>query len=71
MTTSPPGGSSSTLRRRRHLLRPSGGPFLGDSDLLVATTISGDDDACKATNYDYRLDAGPARDFLARYVKLP
>lgn len=50
----------------------SGGPnFLGDSDLLVATTISGDDDSCKATNYDYRLDAGPARDFLARYVKLP
>jgi V8-like Glu-specific endopeptidase len=50
----------------------SGGPnFLGDTDLLVATTISGDDDACKATNYDYRLDATPAREFLARFVTLP
>ncbi|MFL6051533.1 MAG: trypsin-like serine protease [Actinoallomurus sp.] len=50
----------------------SGGPnFLGDTDLLVATTISGDDDACKATNYDYRLDAAPAREFLARFVTLP
>ncbi|MFL5909150.1 MAG: S1 family peptidase [Gaiellaceae bacterium] len=52
----------------------SGGPnFLGGptSDLLVATTISGDDDACKATNLDYRLDAPPARAFLGKYVKLP
>ncbi|MCO6009839.1 S1 family peptidase [Actinoallomurus purpureus] len=50
----------------------SGGPnFLGNSDLLVATTISGDDDDCKATNYDYRLDSAPARKFLARFVTLP
>jgi hypothetical protein len=52
----------------------SGGPnFLGGptSDLLVATTISGDDDACKSTNLDYRLDAPPARAFLAKYVRLP
>jgi Trypsin len=50
----------------------SGGPnFLGNSDLLVATTISGDDDACKATNYDYRLDGAPARAFLGRFVTLP
>jgi V8-like Glu-specific endopeptidase len=50
----------------------SGGPnFLGNTDLLVATTISGDDDACKATNFDYRLDADLAREFLARFVTLP
>jgi hypothetical protein len=52
----------------------SGGPnFLGgpDSDLLVATTISGDDDACKAANLDYRLDTPTARKFLGRYVTLP
>jgi V8-like Glu-specific endopeptidase len=50
----------------------SGGPnFLGNTDLLVATTISGDDDACKTTNYDYRLDSSPAREFLARFVTLP
>jgi secreted trypsin-like serine protease len=52
----------------------SGGPnFLGGptSDLLVATTVSGDDDACRSTNLDYRLDAPAARAFLAKYVKLP
>ncbi|MEV4111246.1 trypsin-like serine protease [Nonomuraea sp. NPDC049695] len=52
----------------------SGGPnFLGgpDSHLLVATTISGADDACKATNYDYRLDSATARHFLGKYVTLP
>ncbi|MEW9533353.1 trypsin-like serine protease [Microbispora sp. NPDC049125] len=52
----------------------SGGPnFLGGpaSDVLVATTISGDDDACKATNYDYRLDTPAARHFLGRFVTLP
>ncbi|GAA4195400.1 hypothetical protein GCM10022252_41130 [Streptosporangium oxazolinicum] len=52
----------------------SGGPnFLGGptSDLLVATTISGDDDACKKTNYDYRLDTPQARSFLKRFVTLP
>jgi hypothetical protein len=53
----------------------SGGPnFLegaGAADLLVATSISGDDDACKATNYDYRLDSPQARKFLGRFVTLP
>ncbi|MEQ4722206.1 trypsin-like serine protease [Nonomuraea sp. B19D2] len=52
----------------------SGGPnFLGgpDSHLLVATSISGADDACKATNYDYRLDSATARRFLGKYVTLP
>ncbi|MEU8381565.1 trypsin-like serine protease [Streptosporangium sp. NPDC048865] len=52
----------------------SGGPnFLGGptSDLLVATTISGDDDACKLTNYDYRLDTPQARAFLKKFVTLP
>jgi hypothetical protein len=55
-------------------LGDSGGPnFLGGptSDLLVATTISGDDDACKATNLDYRLDTPAARKFLGRFVPLP
>jgi secreted trypsin-like serine protease len=52
----------------------SGGPnFLGGptSDLIVATTISGDDDVCKATNLDYRLDTEAARTFLGKYVTLP
>ncbi|MEU4409794.1 trypsin-like serine protease [Streptosporangium sp. NPDC023963] len=52
----------------------SGGPnFLGGptSDLLVATTISGDDDACRLTNYDYRLDTPQARSFLKKFVTLP
>jgi Trypsin len=52
----------------------SGGPnFLGGptSDLLVATTISGDDDYCKATNLDYRLDTEATRAFLGKYVTLP
>jgi V8-like Glu-specific endopeptidase len=52
----------------------SGGPnFLGGpaSDLLVATTISGDDDACRATNLDYRLDTPVARAFLGKFVTLP
>jgi hypothetical protein len=51
----------------------SGGPnFLGgsDSDLLVATTITGDT-ACRSTNVDYRLDTTDARDFLGHYVTLP
>jgi hypothetical protein len=52
----------------------SGGPnFLGGatSDLLVATTISGDDDTCKSTNFDYRLDTPSARHFLSKFVTLP
>ncbi|MGW0804106.1 trypsin-like serine protease [Nonomuraea sp. NPDC002799] len=52
----------------------SGGPnFLGGptSHLLVATSISGADDACRKTNYDYRLDTATARSFLDGYVTLP
>ncbi|TMR03760.1 trypsin-like serine protease [Nonomuraea turkmeniaca] len=52
----------------------SGGPnFLGGptSHLLIATSISGEDDACKGTNYDYRLDTATARKFLGKYVTLP
>ncbi len=52
----------------------SGGPnYLGGSDskLLVATTISGVDDACRFTNLDYRLDTPSARKFLGEYVALP
>ncbi|WP_431907500.1 trypsin-like serine protease [Nonomuraea jabiensis] len=52
----------------------SGGPnFLGGltSHLLIATTISGADDACRKTNYDYRLDSASARQFLGKYVTLP
>jgi hypothetical protein len=51
----------------------SGGPnFLGgaDSNLLVATTITGDT-ACRSTNVDYRLDTPDARAFLGQYVTLP
>ncbi|MFC7647476.1 trypsin-like serine protease [Streptosporangium lutulentum] len=52
----------------------SGGPnFLegATTDLLVATTISGDDDTCKSTNFDYRLDTPSARQFLGKFVTLP
>jgi V8-like Glu-specific endopeptidase len=49
----------------------SGGPnFLGASDIVAATTITGDS-VCRSTNVDYRLDTPSARDFLAPYVTLP
>ena len=49
----------------------SGGPnFLGTSNLLAATTITGDS-VCRSTNVDYRLDTTSARTFLGRYVALP
>jgi V8-like Glu-specific endopeptidase len=53
----------------------SGGPnFLGagvsETDILAATTISGDS-ACRSTNVDLRLDTAPARAFLSQYVTLP
>jgi len=49
----------------------SGGPnFLGTTDILAATTITGDA-ICRSTNVVYRLDTGSARTFLARYVILP
>jgi secreted trypsin-like serine protease len=49
----------------------SGGPnFLGSSDVVAATTITGDA-VCRSTNVDYRLDTPAARAFLAPYVRLP
>ena len=49
----------------------SGGPsFLGASDIVAATTITGDS-VCRSTNVDYRLDTPSARNFLAPYVALP
>jgi V8-like Glu-specific endopeptidase len=49
----------------------SGGPnFLGNSNVIAATTITGDA-VCRATNVTYRLDTPSARDFLGKYVALP
>ena len=49
----------------------SGGPnFLGTTDVIAATTITGDS-VCGSTNVDYRLDTTSARQFLARFVTLP
>jgi secreted trypsin-like serine protease len=45
----------------------SGGPnFLGTSDTIAATTISGDT-ACRSTNVDLRMDTQGAQDFLAQF----
>jgi hypothetical protein len=49
----------------------SGGPnFLGSSQIVAATTVTGDAQ-CRATNVDYRLDTASARSFLGGYVPLP
>ena len=49
----------------------SGGPnFLGDTNVLAATTVTGDF-MCRATNVDYRLDTVSARTFLGQFVALP
>jgi len=49
----------------------SGGPnFLGTTDIVAATTITGDS-VCRSTNVDYRLDTPSARGFLKSYVALP
>jgi len=49
----------------------SGGPnFLGTTDIVAGTTITGDS-VCRSTNVDYRLDTAAARAFLSRYVTLP
>ena len=49
----------------------SGGPnFLGTSNTVAATTITGDA-ICRSTNVDYRLDTASARAFLSPYVALP
>jgi V8-like Glu-specific endopeptidase len=49
----------------------SGGPnFLGTTDIVAATTITGDA-VCRSTNVTYRLDTAAARDFLDEFVTLP
>jgi hypothetical protein len=49
----------------------SGGPnFLGDSNTIASTTITGDA-MCLAANVTYRLDTPSARAFLGQYVSLP
>jgi Trypsin len=49
----------------------SGGPnFLGDSNTIAATTITGDA-ICRSTNTVYRLDTASARSFLKTFVALP
>ena len=49
----------------------SGGPnFLGTTDIVAATTITGDA-VCRSTNVVYWLDTVAARTFLAQYVALP
>jgi secreted trypsin-like serine protease len=49
----------------------SGGPhFLGDSDMVVSLTVTGDA-WCRATDVTYRLDTDSARSYLADFVDLP
>jgi V8-like Glu-specific endopeptidase len=49
----------------------SGGPnFLGTTNIVAATTITGDA-VCRATNTVYRLDTNSARSFLRQFVVLP
>lgn len=49
----------------------SGGPnSLGSSNVVAATTITGDS-VCRATNVDDRLDTSSARSFLAGYLAVP
>ncbi len=49
----------------------SGGPnFLGTSNVIAATTITGDA-VCRSTNVTYRLDTASARAFLKPFVRLP
>lgn len=49
----------------------SGGPhFLGDSDMVVSLTVTGDA-WCRATDVTYRLDTDSARSYLDQFVELP
>lgn len=49
----------------------SGGPnFLGTTDIVAATTITGDA-VCRSTNVDYRMDTASVRAFLSQFVTLP
>jgi len=47
-----------------------GANFLGSTNIIAATTITGDA-VCRSTNVDYRLDTASARNFLRKYVTLP
>jgi hypothetical protein len=49
----------------------SGGPhFLGDSNIVVSITVTGDA-WCRATDVTYRMDTDSARSYLADFVDLP
>ena len=49
----------------------SGGPhFLGDSDMVVSLTVTGDA-WCRATDVTYRLDTDSARSYLSQFMSLP
>ena len=49
----------------------SGGPhFLGDTDMVVSLTVTGDR-WCRATDVTYRLDTESARSYLSQFVDLP
>jgi hypothetical protein len=49
----------------------SGGPhFLGDSNLVVSITVTGDT-PCRATDVTYRTDTASARAFIGQFVPLP
>jgi hypothetical protein len=49
----------------------SGGPhFLGESDVIVSLTVTGDA-WCRATDVTYRLDTDSARSYLSQFVQLP
>lgn len=49
----------------------SGGPhFLGDSDIVVSVTVTGDA-PCRATDVTYRMDSASARSYLGQFVTLP
>ncbi len=49
----------------------SGGPhFLGDTNLIVSITVTGDR-FCRATDVTYRLDTASARAFLDDFVAAP
>jgi Trypsin len=49
----------------------SGGPhFLGNTDLIVSLTVTGDS-VCRATDKTFRVDTARARAFLGQFVALP
>jgi hypothetical protein len=49
----------------------SGGPhFLGNTDLIVSITVTGDA-VCRATDKTFRVDTARARAFLSQFVAVP